>query len=220
MSIFNILKKPSESDKIFKEKFRFLNNVKYKPLGRVLTDREIKKFESINNITLPDDYKYFLTHIGNGIKTPKIYNLFPKNPRFAYRFFKGIDRKALNKPNKMLSQEFLFDEPFSTGEGLKPTDWFSDCSNPNLTHDELCDNCKNIYNCPFTYSNVFEKSDEYPYYRGVLPICNAGCTYQYFLVLTGRHSGEVWIDNDRVDFSPAKSDFVEFLNWATKSSFI
>ena len=61
MNIFNIFKKPSENDKIFKEKFRFLEYLKYKSMGRALTDREIKKFESINKVSLPDDYKYFLT---------------------------------------------------------------------------------------------------------------------------------------------------------------
>ncbi len=153
MGIFNLLKKQLFIGKSLEEKFRFLKRNKYEPLGRVLTEEEVEEFEISNGITLPDDYKWFLKNIGNGIDFP-----IPK-PIFSFsdnRVVKGID---------------------------------------NATFDVFYDD-------------------------KILLICDAGCTYQYFLVLTGNHCGEVWLCNDHHDFSPIKQSFCEFLKWVVKAKCI
>ena len=217
MGILRIFKKPSENDKCLKEKFDFLKNVKYKPLEKALTDKEVEEFEKLNNVTLPEDYKYFLTHIGNGICI--INDNYPYkswNPRGANRQIWGIERKKLFEKNDSLAKNFLFDKPFLRRDGAKPLDWFVDCINPLLDNDANCEKCGHFKVCPFV---CVEALDTYqlPYYNGALPICYAGCTYRYCLVLTGGHRGEVWMDNELDDFVPSKPSFCEFLAWVSTS---
>lgn len=201
----------------YEEGFEFLKNVNYVPLSRPLTQKEIRDFEQMNNIFLPDDYKHFLTHIGNGIKIKVSLNKYSWFHYGKQRIVKGINLKTINKIHKLLSEEFLFDNPFSSLDGEKPTDWFVDCENPLLRNDELCNKCNNKYECPFACTDKICNDYGYPYYRGVFPICYAGCTYEYYLVLTGKHCGEVWLDNDGQTFDPIEQTFTDFLKWVISS---
>ena len=204
----------------FKKDFQFMKYVKYKPLGRTLTKKKIEKFEKINDIVLPEDYKYFLTHIGNGvcIYTKSRPHLF-LNTNGGKRYVYGLNKQMLGKRNNLFSKEFLFDKDFLTRYGENSKDWFEDCLSP--THDDpICDTCKNVYDCPFACTDALEENYGIPYYRGVLPICKAGCTYQYCLVLTGCHKGEVWQDNELSDFFKNNSSFTEFLKWVSDTPII
>ena len=185
--------------------FAFLKDIEYQTIEPALKESEISVFEDINNICLPDDYRYFLTHIGNGIS-------FVTNGDNCERVIYGIKRSKLNKENKLLQKEFLFTKPFLHKDNLEPTDWFQDCINPEHEDEEICEQCKHFEKCPFAFVDSYFV-DEYPYYSGVLPICYAGCTYTYFLILTGKHRGEIWFDNEWRDFIPSKQSFAEFLEW-------
>ena len=192
------------------DSFKFLNGVKYEPIEKPISETDLENYEQLNNISLPEDYKHFLTHIGNGIR------IFM--PDGYERVVVGIKKSKRNKCNPLLSQQFIFEKPFYHEENPEPVLWFNDCINPEVEDEEICAQCEHFKQCPFAYVDSMY-IDELPYYSGVLPICYAGCTYSYCLILTGSHRGEIWFDNEFHDFIPSKKNFTEFLEWVVRSEF-
>lgn len=190
--------------------FNFLKKIKYEKIEDNLSQTEIETFEKTNNISLPEDYKYFLMHIGNGVRITM--------PNGKERIVNGIKRPNLYNHNKLLSQPFIFDKAFLHTENQDPVEWFKDCINPELDDEEICSKCRHFDKCPFAYADSLD-IDSMPYYSGVISICHAGCTYQYCLVLTGNHFGEIWMDNELRDFIPSKRTFAEFIKWVATSKF-
>ena len=184
----------------------FLKYIKYKPLDAPLSSKEIETFEKLNNVSLPEDYKYFLMNIGNGVRLFVGTNPF-QNGRVVF----GIERPVCKRYNKMLQKDCIFDEPFDDRVTRKPTDLFDDCIDPvRIYNDIKCGKCPHFDLCPFAYG---DSDDDRPYYSGLYPLTHAGCTYVYYLIVKGKHRGEVWMDNDGSAFVPMKSSFSEYLKW-------
>ena len=187
-------------------KFSFLDSVSYVPLDAPLTQEEILTFEHINNIVIPDEYREFLTTIGNGIKI----DVGKKDARYIC----GIKRPVNKRFNRRLKLSFSFDEPYHNRLNTHDFQLPIDCIDPESEDESSCVRCHHLDDCFYAYA---EELDEYDHmiYNGAYPIFYAGCTYMYFLIISGPHNGEVWINNESSDFSPSKSTFCSFLRWVS-----
>ena len=189
--------------------FSFLQEIEYQVCDKTLSCQEIIEYEELNNIVLPNDYKYFLMNIGNGIKIH-----FAKTDHYI----KGIKRPISKRYNKRLARTFIFNEAYHKRLQTHNFEIPSDCPDPQLESDDYCNDCLHFYDCFWAFpENAF---DDYNHmiYNGTYPICYAGCTYTYFLIITGQHRGEVWINNETSDFAPAKNSFISFLQWIIESN--
>ena len=186
--------------------FSFLRQTSYEPLDDPLTQEEISIFEQLNNIVIPDEYKQFLTTIGNGIKI----DVGKKDTRYVY----GVKRPVSKRLNRRLKMKFTFDEPFHERLNTHDFQLPSDCIDPESENEGSCLRCHHLDDCFYAYSEELDEFD-HMIYNGAYPICYAGCTYMYFLIMNGTHEGEVWINNETSDFAPSKKSFGEFLQWVT-----
>ena len=184
--------------------FSFLHQVSYVALDAPLTQEEISVFEQLNNIVIPDEYKHFLTMIGNGIQI----DIGKKDARYIY----GIKRPVSKRLNRRLALKFTFDEPFHERLNTHDFQLPSDCIDPESEDEDSCLRCHHLDDCFYAYSEELGEFD-HMIYNGAHPICYAGCTYMYFLIINGAHKGEVWINNETSDFAPSKKSFGEFLQW-------
>lgn len=184
--------------------FSFLQHVSYEPLDAPLTQDEIAAFEQLNGIVVPDEYKQFLLTVGNGIRI----HVGEKGARYIY----GISRPINKQFNRRLKMGFIFEEPYHDRLDTHDFEWPSDCVDPDKELEDSCRKCPHLDDCFYVNSDDLDEFD-HMIYNGAYPICYAGCTYMYFLIVTGSRCGEVWINNEIYDFSPVKKSFGEFLRW-------
>lgn len=184
--------------------FSFLQEIAFEPLDAPLTQEEIILFEQLNGIVIPAEYKQFLVTVGNGIKI----DVGKKDCRYVY----GIKRPISKRLNRRLKMDFSFEEPYHERLNTHEFQLPSDCIDPEGDLEDSCVKCQHLDNCFYAYA---EELDDYDHmiYNGAYPICYAGCTYMYFLIVNGTHRGEVWINNETSDFAPSKKIFGEFLHW-------
>lgn len=212
-------------NKELKEKWdKLLDGLDYEKKDKVLTEEEISTFENNNGITLPEDYRYFLKHVGNGIiikngasfkmelgylERPIELNI---NNRLKLEF-------PFNKPYKL---SYEFEEYYNQGKNFKE----QDCSVAvqKLKYDDIeaqniCKTCKHLNECNDASWHVFCKPDfdgyleegSVPYHNGSMKILDMGFEDTYRLILTGEHQGEVWLNNWETEFIPVTKNFYDFL---------
>lgn len=154
-----------------------------------LSAEEVARFETKHGITLPADYKLFLTTIGNGGSGPA-YGLFSlqnwqleldiDDPRFLATPFPHTGKWNL-------LQEF-------------------DTSRDDYTDTEAFQQWEQEY-----FSNR--------HITGSMRICHYGCAIYYLLVVTGEEAGHIWVDDRSSDYGiyPALSkttgDKLSFSAW-------
>nr|WP_294786671.1 SMI1/KNR4 family protein [uncultured Flavobacterium sp.] len=156
-------------------------------IGNVISDEEILKFENDYNVSLPESYKAFLLHIGNGgisyenSAAGPSYGIFPFGENlneFANDAKNYLNRECVIYPN--MSKEFWIE---LTG---------------NVEDDNISDE---------DFDEEFEKI-----FAGILPIGSQGCSYCYGLVLNGEFKGKVV----NLDIEMGKPYFAfesNFLDW-------
>ena len=136
-----------------------------------LTESEVRHFEEKFKIKLPDDYKAFITRIGNGGAGP-YYGIIQldiiEGPK---------DFKLVNKPSINLAKAFPFTESWEA-DWINTFDW--DNERPD---DELIE-------------EYFDPS----LISGTIPLCHYGHGNTYLLVINGKEHGHIWFDG-RADFS-------------------
>jgi hypothetical protein len=188
--------------------FSFLQQTTFTPLDAPLSQDEIILFETLNSIVIPEEYKLFLMTIGNGIKI----DIDKKDCRYVY----GIKRPILKRHNRRLKMDFFFEEPYHQRLSTHDFQLPLDCIDPEGELEGSCIKCRHLDHCFYAFD---EKLDDYDHmmYNGAYPICYAGCTYMYFLILNGIHKGEVWINNETSDFAPSKKSFADFLHFIITS---
>lgn len=165
--------------------------------GDKLTEAEVKNFEEKFGLTLPEDYKTFITRIGNGGAGPN-YGIIPLDIINGPKDFKLESKPAID-----LSKAFPFTESWNA-DWISTFDW--DNERPD---DELVE----------TY---FDPS----LICGTIPLCHYGHGNMYFLVTKGKELGNMWFDG-RADFSGITPEADEaadkeritfsewYLNWLT-----
>jgi len=152
-------------------------------LNEPLSEQDVLTFEKEHGIRLPQDYRDFITRLGNGGAGPD-YGLFP----LGYR--DGDLESPLQPWTEghgfvgVLSQPFEFDSPWNDTSGLPnfdPTDERQD------EFDQQMDAFEKRY-----WSSALM--------NGAFPICHRGCALRLWLVVTGDEAGHVWYDG-RADYT-------------------
>jgi hypothetical protein len=156
-------------------------------INKPLEPNVISSFEATYQVTLPESFKAFLLHIGNGGKSyadsaaGPFYGIYPLGTRTGE--LTDDPEKYLREPVKIYPDITL--EAWNT-----LTAPFEDDDMPNETFDAAM-------------GNIF---------AGILPLGSQGCAYLHGLVLNGPHTGKVVnLDSDRQLPKFAFED--TFLDW-------
>ena len=136
-----------------------------------LLETDVAAFENEHVIRLPDDYRQFLTRVGNGGAGP-YYGLF----QFG-EMDQGFDHGPWGDFVGRLSSPFPHSSPWNDLTG-KPNEQALLDSNEN---DALIE--------------AFEqKYYDSRHVDGAIPICHLGCALRQWLVISGPEAGNVWCD--------------------------
>lgn len=141
---------------------------------------DIMAFENSHNISLPHDFRQFLTDVGNGGAGPS-YGVFPLG--------KMDDNFGLGTWQEDDGFVGVLSEPFPLGEK-----WNDVASQPSA---ELANLDESEY---WRRMDIFQTT----YWRsslvnGAIPICHEGCALRILLVITGTQAGYLWEDRRSED---------------------
>ncbi|MGN7811461.1 SMI1/KNR4 family protein [Flavobacterium sp. 22076] len=150
---------------------------------------DIFEFEKKYNVSLPDCYRAFLLHIGNGGIS---YQNSAAGPGYGiFPFGENVDEFVYSNPENCLSQDcFIY---------------------PKMSDEFWEESIKNIEENDDISEEDFE-AELGRIFAGILPLGTEGCTYYYGLVLNGKFKGRVV----NVDLDRQKPFFAfesNFLDW-------
>jgi hypothetical protein len=154
-------------------------------LNPPLSDREIISFERLHGISLPTDYRHFVSHIGNGGAGP-YYGVFPLG-----QMDDNYELKSWHEGDGLVG---VLSEPFALRDAwndlkLKPS-------------EKLIDTNLEVYDRQLA---AFEKIYWSPVRaNGAFPICHIGCALRIWLIVSGGEAGHLWLDGraDGTGLSP------------------
>ena len=142
---------------------------------------EISQFEEQNGIRLPDDYRFFITEIGNGGAGPAygVFKFGEEDDGFDYcKWSNGYLVGDLSKP-------FVHSESWNhTKEFWDKEPEISD----ELSEDEedrLMEEWDSLLTAEYWSPSVMD---------GAIPVCHLGCAQRQWLVINGPQRGYVWND--------------------------
>ena len=164
-------------------------------LYQPLAEFDIAAFECTHGVTLPDDYRHFITQIGNGGAGP-YYGLFP----FGYQ--DDIHGYCTWENGYMvgdLSAEFPHQNKWNLPDAFwqKMPDPAPDVS--EAEEDRMMEAWDDELDEHYWNPKVM---------NGAIPICHLGCALRQWLVINGPQKGYVWADNrvDHTGISPLQDD--------------
>lgn len=150
------------------------NSHKYR-LRKPLNDREVALFEKRHGITLPAEYRMFITDLGNGGGGPfyGIFKLGEMDDADGYTTWREGDGFVgdLGRP---FPHRRAWNLPASR---LEPPESFDSDEQEEAWHEAL----DAEYWSPALVN-------------GAVPICHHGCALRTWLVVTGPEAGKVWYD--------------------------
>lgn len=134
------------------------------------TKEQLEKFEEQYDIALPQEYKNFLLHVGNGGAGP-FYGL--------YSLEKGIEEAESysTQENTSIKNAFATEFPINNAETKKFIDHHNACLEEG-DDDEI------------KYLDVPDP------FTGVIFLAEYGCGWSYVLVVRGEQAGKVWFMGD------------------------
>jgi hypothetical protein len=168
-------------------------------LNPALDEEDVAAFEHRHGITLPEDYRWFITNVGNGGMGPD-YGFFPLGQTDD-----GDDLAAWQQGDGFvgtLSLPFPHVQPWNDLSG-KPDDDLADTDERRYEKD--LDAFEKKY---FDAANM----------NGAIPLSHIGCALRRWLVITGSEAGHVWFDG-RADYeglapvTNARGERLTFLEW-------
>jgi hypothetical protein len=180
------------------------NGHNYK-LHQPLSDSIVADLESRYAIKLPDDYRNFITQIGNGGAGPA-YGLFKfgeHDDGYGHRKWDGS--YLIGDIAKQFRHTELWNH---TPEFWAARPEFDD-DTPENEVDRLGDHWTNLLEAEYWNGSVMD---------GAIPICHLGCAYRQWLVVNGPQYSFVWND-DRADnrgLSPlldSRDNQMTFTDW-------
>ena len=152
-------------------------------LNAALKEAEVASFEQRHGIRLPDDYRQFLTTIGNGGAGPD-YGVFPLGKMDGW----GRDEFKPWTENDgfvgTLSEPFPFVQDWNDLSG-EPAD--------ELRGDNESEYDRQMEQFEARYWNS-------SLVNGAIPLCHRGCAIRIWLVVTGTQAGRLWRDG-RAEFT-------------------
>lgn len=153
-----------------------------------LSSAALESFEDAHHVRLPEDYRAFLLHVGNGGAGP-YYGILP------LQSWDDIYHDEL--------EDELNEDPDVIGRALVAPCPIED----NLIFDGWEDSEEN-YRWNYRLPHY-----EYSPFQGTITICDQGCTYYSILVVSGNARGRVC--NVDLDWcvAPNLAPFPDFLSW-------
>lgn len=199
---------------------KLLDGLDYKIKDRVLTEEEVSMFEDNNGITLPEDYRYFLLNIGNGI--------IIKNGIFDM-VLGELDKDTINERLKLdfpfletYKLNYEYSDYYYEGKNFKGKECV--VANKKLKYSdeealEICKNCSCLDECNDAEWKVFYGPDfegyldegTVPHHNGSMVILDMGFEDEYRLIVNGEHNGEVWLNYWETEFVPVTKTFYDFI---------
>ena len=173
----------------------------FKSLEPPIDEKIIDEFEKNNNIEFPIEYKLFLTKIGNG--TGKTWDDAGIGPDCGILkiTFENNQCFIMGDIEINLQIPFQYIKEYNLDNWEELADKFS---NWEENYEDEFKNELSQFREPTDeeYEKFIEINGENPqneYYKkletnGILPICGTGCGEYYFIVITGKSKGEIWID--------------------------
>ena len=143
-------------------------------------------FEKLHAVTLPDDYRHFMSHIGNGGAGP-YYGVFPLGQMDGT----GEEFELWNERDGLigvLSESFPLRDAWNDLSG-RPSE---ELLETNLEeYERQLGEFEKIYWDPARTN-------------GALPICHMGCALRIWLAVSGEEAGHLWRDGraDDTGLSP------------------
>jgi hypothetical protein len=150
-------------------------------LNKPLTEAVVYDFELRHSVRLPEDYRTFLTEIGNGGAGP-FYGVFPLGMKDT-----GFEFEPWHEEGEfvgVLSKSFPFETEWNDLSG-KPPDDLEDLD--SARYESMRDEFEKYY-----WGSSFM--------NGAIPICHEGCALRIWLVVTGPQAGRLWHDG-RADYA-------------------
>lgn len=188
--IYRIKTKLTELSDLDRSKQIFGSSTHEYYLNKCLTADEILKFEKEHLFNLPEEYKMFLSLIGNGIAGPN-YGLIP----LKYCLLDDLDN-ADSKERLDPSKPFKF-----------KSKWNLEFGDFNEAADEK-------------YFRLKDESEYYSskWMDGTIRLSNAGCAIAISLVVNGDESGNIWVDDRGSDqgiypLTKSGKDRISFADW-------
>lgn len=157
-------------------------------MGAPATEEEVRAFEEKYSISLPECYRSFLLHIGNGgngyrkSAAGPFYGLYPFD-RGVFELSDYADR-YLDKPVKV--EPKMTEEAWTELQKRLDAQW-------DDSEDGYCNWLGDLF-------------------AGILPIGSQGCTYLHAIVLNGSHRGRV-VNLDEDCCRPRFAFEANFLDW-------
>ena len=182
---------------LVRQRLQRLHNLKPAPFGvnshrcalnPVFPELAVHEFGEKYGITLPSEYRHFVTHIGNGGAGP-FYGIFPVG------FMDGVSSELQRWDENdgivdLLEQPFPFTDEWNDVSGQPDPDLSE--ANPELYEQQI-----ELFDRTYWGSqNV----------NGAIPICHMGCAIRVWLILSGAEAGHLWRDGraDYTGLSPIK----------------
>ncbi|MEZ6143365.1 MAG: SMI1/KNR4 family protein [Zavarzinella sp.] len=173
-------------------------------LNPPLPIQQIQEFEAKYGVKLPEDYREFITEIGNGGAGP-YYGVFRFGEHDDFRDFQSWEGGYLVGD---LSAEFQHQMEWNL-----PTSFWAKLPDPGPStpieeEDRMMEEWDKELNEHYWNPKIM---------NGAIPICHLGCAIRHWLVINGPQKGFVWAD-ERVDdlgISPLRSDSKQmtFSDW-------
>jgi hypothetical protein len=145
----------------------------------------IEAFERQYGVALPQDYRYFITVIGDGGAGP-FYGVFPFGQHDDCHDYCAWDRGHL-------VGDFSKPFPHVTDWNLPASFWDNEPDLSPETPVEVQDKLMEAWD-----KELEEKYWNPSLVNGAIPICHLGCAQRHWLVINGEQRGYVW-DDDRSD---------------------
>lgn len=140
-----------------------------------LPQADIVEFERKHQVTLPPDYRQFLTCVGNGGAGP-FYGIFPLG-----KIDDNFDLRAWQEEDGMVG---VPSKPFPLEEG------WNDLS--TIPKEDIADRDKSEYDLEMdAFDRMYWNTS---LVNGAIPICHEGCALRIWLVITGIQAGYLWED--------------------------
>ncbi|MFZ1083794.1 MAG: SMI1/KNR4 family protein [Terracidiphilus sp.] len=142
-------------------------------LNPPLSEADVLIFERSNKVSLPEDFRQFLTCVGNGGAGP-FYGIFPlgkMDDNFGLKVWQENDYIV-----GILSERFPHETEWNDLSAL-PSDGIRDKSE--------IDRQMEVFDSVYWSTSLV---------NGAIPICHEGCAIRIWLVVTGPQAGNLWED--------------------------
>ena len=144
-------------------------------LNPTLSEGDVVAFERKHGVVLPQDYRQFLTEVGNGGDGPfnEVFALGQMDDNFGYKFWQEGDGFVGD-----LSEPFPFEEEWNDLPAMPDSDL---AESNEAEYDRQMEAFERVY-----WNGAV--------INGAIPICHQGCALRVLLVVTGSQAGFLWDD--------------------------